>query len=137
MSRIKIGGNRGTKGRAAASQNRAKQADARAAHLAPIIARLRGSGIASLYGIARALSALAIPTPNGRKNGRDYRSSGCWQVRLRHGKRPSRTAIVRSFVKLPTARNPKSGGRIKPSRGKLALSGAPNEHEAHQASSGG
>jgi hypothetical protein len=67
MSRIKIGGNRGTKGRAAASQNRAKQADARAAHLAPIIARLRGSGIASLYGIARALSALAIPTPNGRK----------------------------------------------------------------------
>jgi hypothetical protein len=64
---IKIGGDRGAKGRAAASQNRRKQADARAADLAPVIARLRVSGVTSLYGIARALTALAVPTPNGRK----------------------------------------------------------------------
>jgi hypothetical protein len=38
---IKIGGDRGAKGRAAASQNSRKQADARAADLAPVIARLR------------------------------------------------------------------------------------------------
>jgi hypothetical protein len=64
---IQIGGDRGAKGRAAASQNRRKQADARAADLAPIIARLRASGVTSLYGIAKALTALAVPTPNGRK----------------------------------------------------------------------
>ena len=55
------------KGRAAASQNRRKQADARAADPAPVIARLRASGVTSLYGIAKALTALAVPTPDGRE----------------------------------------------------------------------
>jgi hypothetical protein len=56
----KIGDDRGAKGRAAASQIRRKQANARAAELAPIIARLRASGVTSLYGIAKALTALAL-----------------------------------------------------------------------------
>src|SRR5580704_19404880 len=47
---------------------------------------------------------------------------------------PSRTATVRSLRKLPTVRNPKSGGRVKLSRGRLARLEAPIEHEAHQAS---
>jgi hypothetical protein len=60
---MKIGDTRGAKGRAAASQ----EADARAADLAPIIARLQASGVTSLYGIAKALTALAVPTPGGTK----------------------------------------------------------------------
>jgi hypothetical protein len=64
---MKISDTRGAKGRAAASQDPKKQADARAADLAPIIARLQASGVTSLYGIAKALTALAVPTPGGKK----------------------------------------------------------------------
>jgi hypothetical protein len=57
----------GLRTRAAASQDQKKQADARAADLAPIIARVQASGVTSLYGIAKALTTLAVATPGGTK----------------------------------------------------------------------
>jgi hypothetical protein len=53
--------------RADVSQDPKKRADARAADLAPIIARVQASGVTSLYGIAKALTALAVATPAGTK----------------------------------------------------------------------
>jgi hypothetical protein len=45
----------------------AKNADARAAVLAPTIAEIRASGVTSMRGIATALNARNIPTQTGRK----------------------------------------------------------------------
>ena len=61
-----LDGDRGAKARAAAIEARRKQADARAADLAPIIAEIRATGVTSLYGIARALDDRGIPTATGR-----------------------------------------------------------------------
>jgi len=55
----------GAKSRAAAVEARKKQADARAAQLAPIVAGLWASGITSWDGIAKALNARGIPTAAG------------------------------------------------------------------------
>jgi len=46
---------------------RREKASERAADLAPIIAELKGAGITSLGGIARALNERGIPTPRGGK----------------------------------------------------------------------
>ena len=51
--------------REAARRASAAQADARAAALAPIIAEIRASGIATPYAIAAALTARGIPTAKG------------------------------------------------------------------------
>ena len=51
---------------AKARDARTRQADARAAELAPIVAALWASGITSWYGIAKALNARGIPTATGR-----------------------------------------------------------------------
>jgi hypothetical protein len=54
--------------RRAASEALQARADARAAHLAPIIAELRAAGVTSLNRIAAALNRRGVPTPAG--NGR-------------------------------------------------------------------
>jgi DNA invertase Pin-like site-specific DNA recombinase len=65
----KLGGYRGVKiddaARAASVASRRAVADARAADLAPIVAELKESGVASLGAMARALSDRAIPTARG------------------------------------------------------------------------
>lgn len=65
-----LGGNRGTvispSARRAGSAAQAALAQERAVDLAPVLAELRGSGVASLRGIARALTERGIPTPRGR-----------------------------------------------------------------------
>jgi hypothetical protein len=48
------------------NQAQSDQADARAAELAPILAKLRASGIASPRALAAALTARNIPTLSGR-----------------------------------------------------------------------
>jgi len=53
------------------SGNKAR-ADARAAELAPILTKLRASGITSAEALAAALTARNIPTPSGR---------GSWSAR--------------------------------------------------------
>jgi hypothetical protein len=64
---VNLNVDRGAKGRAAASEARKKQADARAAKLIPIIVKLWAAGITSPYGIAKALNAYGVPTPAGKK----------------------------------------------------------------------
>ena len=54
--------------RAAGRAAMADKSASRAKELAPIIAELRASGIRSLTGIAKALSARGIPTAAGRSN---------------------------------------------------------------------
>jgi hypothetical protein len=61
-----LNGDRGAKVRAAGVEARRKQAEARAADLAPMIAAIRAAGVTSLYGIARALNERGIPTATGR-----------------------------------------------------------------------
>jgi hypothetical protein len=51
---------------AAALEARRKQAEARAADLAPVIAERRAAGVTSLKGIARALNARGVPTARGK-----------------------------------------------------------------------
>jgi hypothetical protein len=53
--------------REAARRVCAAQADARAVMLAPVIAEIRASGIASPYAIAAALTARQIPTARGHR----------------------------------------------------------------------
>jgi hypothetical protein len=60
-----LDGDRGAKLRAAAVEAHKKRADARAAQLAPIVARLWAGGITSWGGIAKALDARGIPTAAG------------------------------------------------------------------------
>jgi hypothetical protein len=57
---------RGAKVRAAALEARRKQAEAKAADLAPVIAELQAAGVTSLYGIAKALNDRGVPTATGR-----------------------------------------------------------------------
>jgi hypothetical protein len=72
MSRSKnLDGDRGAKIREAAVEARRKQADERAAGVAPVIAELRAAGVTSLYGIARSLNERGVPTATGR---------GIWRV---------------------------------------------------------
>ena len=67
---VKLGGDRGNiraiaaEGRRTASQRRAANADRRAADVAPVILELKAAGT-SLRGIAAALVARGIPTPQG------------------------------------------------------------------------
>ena len=51
--------------RAAGRAAIAKRSDARAADLLPIIEEIRGEGVKSLHGLARALTARVIPTSKG------------------------------------------------------------------------
>jgi DNA invertase Pin-like site-specific DNA recombinase len=44
----------------------AKSATARATDLLPVIAEIRAAGVATLSGIAKALTARGAPTPSGR-----------------------------------------------------------------------
>jgi hypothetical protein len=71
-SGAKPDGDHTAKARAAAVEAHKKQADARAAELAPIVAALWANGITSWYGIAKALNARGIPTATGR---------GVWEAR--------------------------------------------------------
>jgi hypothetical protein len=57
---------RQVKGAATARRAYAASADARAAALAPTIAKIRASGVTSLRGIAAALNRRGIPTLSGR-----------------------------------------------------------------------
>ncbi|MBC4018718.1 recombinase family protein [Siccirubricoccus deserti] len=50
----------------AAAAAKVRQAAARAADLAPILAEIRAAGITTLEGIAKALTARGIATPSGR-----------------------------------------------------------------------
>jgi hypothetical protein len=61
-----LDGERGVKVRKAALEARRRQAEARAADLAPIIADIRRGGVTSLKGIARALNARGVPTATGK-----------------------------------------------------------------------
>jgi DNA invertase Pin-like site-specific DNA recombinase len=51
--------------RVAAAAKSAKAA-ARAADLRPVVAEIRAAGVATLAGIAKALTARGVPTPSGR-----------------------------------------------------------------------
>ena len=66
----KLGGNRGVKltnaARAAGRAVLVEQAKSRAEDLAPVIAELRAAGVASLRGLAAALTARSIPTASGK-----------------------------------------------------------------------
>lgn len=66
----RLGGNRGAVlsdvAREAGRKVQSARASARAADLAPILTRLRGEGVMSLRGLARALTERGIPTPRGR-----------------------------------------------------------------------
>ena len=64
-----LDGERGVKVRKAALEARRRQAEARAADLAPIIADIRRGGVTSLKGIARALNARGVPTATGKGYG--------------------------------------------------------------------
>jgi hypothetical protein len=57
---------RRAKVRATALEARRKQAEARGAELAPIIAELRVDGVTSLRGIARALNELGVSKATGK-----------------------------------------------------------------------
>jgi DNA invertase Pin-like site-specific DNA recombinase len=66
----KLGGYRGTKlskaARIAGCEAQAKQANDRAADLAPLIAELREAGLTSCRAIAQALNGGGVPTARGR-----------------------------------------------------------------------
>ena len=47
-------------------QAAARTHDARATDLLPVIAEVRAAGVATLSGIAKALTARGVPTPSGR-----------------------------------------------------------------------
>jgi hypothetical protein len=66
-----LDGDRGVKVRKAALEARRRQAEARAADLAPVIADIRRGGVTSLKGIARALNARGVPTATG---------TGRWEI---------------------------------------------------------
>jgi hypothetical protein len=56
----------GVKARAASLEARRKQADTRAAEVAPVIAEIQAAGVSSLHGIARALNMRGIATATRR-----------------------------------------------------------------------
>ena len=66
MSELSISATDGPVQRNPAVEALAKRTAERTANLAPIIAEVRASGVATLDGVARALSARGVPTPSGR-----------------------------------------------------------------------
>jgi hypothetical protein len=63
---LNLDGDHTTKSRAAAVEARRKQADARAAEVAPIVARLWAAGVTSLTDIAKALNERRVRTSTGK-----------------------------------------------------------------------
>jgi hypothetical protein len=59
-----LAGSPGQARRAAAAKS--AKATARATDLLPVIAEVRAAGVATLSGIAKALTARGVPTPSGR-----------------------------------------------------------------------
>ena len=98
---VKLGGDRG-KGTAFTSQNNGAgrealqaRSRARAADLAPTIAELRAQGVATLGGLARALTEHGIPTARG---GAKWRSMQISRV-LAHESEQPRSASYRTKVR--------------------------------------
>jgi DNA invertase Pin-like site-specific DNA recombinase len=63
---VKLGGPRLATARKAAIKARSEAADAFAANVRPIIKEIQASGVSSLRGVARALTARGLQSPRGR-----------------------------------------------------------------------
>jgi hypothetical protein len=66
LIRLGIGGNLAHHHALLAAPRREPKATARATDLLPVIAEVRAAGVATLSGIAKALTARGVPTPSGR-----------------------------------------------------------------------
>ena len=62
---VKLGGPRLAAARKASIKVRSEVADAFAANVRPIIKEIQASGVSSLRGVARALTARGVPTARG------------------------------------------------------------------------